>query len=395
MLSHYVRGTSSQNRSDASIKQLVEALPEIYQPIIGHPELSSRVTRECEDRLTHITQIYKTLESKHNRPLRVLDLGCAQGFFSLSLAKLGATVHGIDLQDCNISLCAALAAENPELKVNFQKGLIEEIIISMTKDQYDLVLGLSVFHHIVHIVGLSIVQTMISVLANATVAGVFELTFANEPTARAHTQPENPRQLLVGYAFVHELARHSTHLQNSDRPLYIASNRYWFLNSQAEAFDTWKAESHDLAKGANNGTRRYFFGNGLLTKLFTLDDEKFSNINLQEHNNEVSFLSNPAFGLKTPQLFLYGLHQHESWLVREQLPGELLLDKIRAGKPYDANVIIKDILEQLATLEASSLYHDDLRTWNILVGPDGHATLIDYGATTKDGKDRGRPYNIF
>ena len=209
----------STDGAKSSLPELVAALPEIYQPIFGHPELSNRVTRGCEDRLVHISQIYRTLEAKFNRPLRVLDLGCAQGFFSLSLAKLGATVYGVDIQQCNINVCSALAAENPELNVKFQKGMIEEIILTITQDQYDLVLGLSVFHHLVHIVGLPIVQTMISILANATIAGIFELALSDEPTVRAQAQPDNPRLLLAGYAFVHELARHTTHLQNKDRPL--------------------------------------------------------------------------------------------------------------------------------------------------------------------------------
>jgi O-antigen chain-terminating methyltransferase len=154
-------------------------------------------------------------------------------------------------------------------------------------------------------------------------------------------------------------------------------------------------ESHELSKGANKGTRRYFFGQGLLVKLFTLDNEEFHNINVEEHKNETSFLSIPPPYFAVPKLFLFGRHQRENWLVREQLPGELLLDLIMTSKPYDARLVIEDVLEQLTTLEAVGFYHDDLRVWNILIGADGHARLIDYGAITKHPRDRGWPYNIF
>ena len=59
---------------------LVNDLPEIYQPVYGHNELSTDTSRTCSDRMEYIGHIYKLLESKLSRPLRVLDLGCAQGF---------------------------------------------------------------------------------------------------------------------------------------------------------------------------------------------------------------------------------------------------------------------------------------------------------------------------
>jgi SAM-dependent methyltransferase len=122
--------------AEPSLAHSVSALPEIYQPLYGHPELSNHVMRECEDRLTPITKIYRMLESRLDRSLHVLDLGCAQGFFSLHLAKLGATVHGVDLCDGNIAVCETLAKENPDLKVSFQAGMIEEIIIGLELSRY-------------------------------------------------------------------------------------------------------------------------------------------------------------------------------------------------------------------------------------------------------------------
>ena len=42
--------------------------------------------------------------------------------------------------------------------------------------------------------------------------------------------------------------------------------------------------------------------------------------------------------------------------------------------------VLRDVVAQLATLEAAGLYHNDVRAWNVLIGPDGRAALIDYGA---------------
>lgn len=67
----------------------VNALPELYQPIYGHEEWDNKSLRNCRDRLPDIEKIYDTLSEKLQRPLRVLDLGCAQGFFSFNLANRG------------------------------------------------------------------------------------------------------------------------------------------------------------------------------------------------------------------------------------------------------------------------------------------------------------------
>ncbi|MGD0275347.1 MAG: methyltransferase domain-containing protein [Syntrophales bacterium] len=374
---------------------LVAALPEVYQPILGHPELSDVVSRGCEDRLAPIVQTCQVLEVLLNRPLRVLDLGCAQGFFSLSLAKLGAIVHGLDFFGANIAVCKALAHEHPEFMVSFEAGRVEDVIAQIGHNDYDLVLGLSVFHHIVHETGWAAVQQLLTELASKVAVGIFELALASEPLYWGPSQPQDPRLLLEGFSFVHELAQHSTHLSAITRPLYVASRRYWFLNGQAGAFETWQADSHVLAHGTHQGTRRFYFGDGLVSKLYYLDNAARTEYNLQEHYNETAFLLSPPPGFNAPRLVLQGKHEREVWLVRELLPGELLIDVIRGGKPYDAKCVIQDVLAQLVMLEAAGLYHNDVRAWNTLISPDGHANLIDYGAISNDQKDCVWPHDIF
>ena len=71
------------------ITAAVQALPEIYQPIFGYEVQGAKPVRNCEDRLADVKKIYDLLSAELGRPLRVLDLGCAQGFFSLYAAKWG------------------------------------------------------------------------------------------------------------------------------------------------------------------------------------------------------------------------------------------------------------------------------------------------------------------
>ena len=78
---------------NTKLAELVKDLPEFYQPIYGHGEWDDKPLRNCRDRLSVIKKIYDDLSARLQRPLRVLDLGCAQGFFSLNIASWGGSVR--------------------------------------------------------------------------------------------------------------------------------------------------------------------------------------------------------------------------------------------------------------------------------------------------------------
>ncbi|CAK8737803.1 hypothetical protein SODG_001532 [Sodalis praecaptivus] len=93
----------------------------------------------------------------------------------MSLAERGATVKGVDFQEENIAVCRALANENPQLDASFATGRIEEVIDALEPGQYDLAIGLSVFHHIVHLHGVARTQRWLARLASCTEAMILEL----------------------------------------------------------------------------------------------------------------------------------------------------------------------------------------------------------------------------
>lgn len=79
--------------SSKSLQNAVKTLPEFYQPIYGHKEWDNKPLRNCEDRLPDIEKVYDHLSNELKRPLRVLDLGCAQGFFSFNIAHKGGQLQ--------------------------------------------------------------------------------------------------------------------------------------------------------------------------------------------------------------------------------------------------------------------------------------------------------------
>ena len=373
---------------EQSITALVEQLPEVYQPIFKHPEFSAQASRSCLDRLEKIAAIYDYISKEKGRPLKVLDLGCAQGFFSLSLAARGAIVTAVDYSQPNVDVCNKLADENSGFDVEFLLGSIETIIQERVKEQeYDLVLGLSVFHHLVYEHGAEYVFDLFNILSKKVETGVFEFALNTEPLYWASSQPEEPRKLIEPYAFHHHLSMYGTHLSAIERPLFFASNKYWHIENIFGVIDSFTQRSHQLDNLFHGNNRRYYFSENKIIKIFLGENDSNNYLELM---NESIFLKNETPGFRDSKLICYGSNSSESWLVRTSVPGRLLLDIILNNEYYDDEKIISGVLEQVAILEKNGLYHNDLRPWNILIGDDEQVYLIDYGSISNfvaDGDD--------
>jgi len=375
-------------KQEQSITALVEKLPEVYQPIFKHPEFTAQASRSCLDRLERISSVYNYISEEKGRPLKVLDLGCAQGFFSLNLAELGAIVTAIDYSQPNIDVCNKLASENNNLKVEFFLGSIETVINERVMEgEFDLVLGLSVFHHLEYEHGADFVFDLFQQLSSKVETGIFEFALNTEPLYWAESQPKDPRELIECYSFSHYLSMYGTHLSSVERPLFFASNKYWHIEDMYGVIAAYMQRSHQLDNFYHGNNRRYFFSENKTIKIF-LDNE--SGTNHKEILNESLFLQKEIKGFRTAKLISYGNFEHESWMVRTTIPGKLLLDVIINNENYDDEKIISDLLEQVTILEKNGLYHNDLRPWNILIGDDGLVYIIDYGSISSqvlDGDD--------
>jgi 2-polyprenyl-6-hydroxyphenyl methylase/3-demethylubiquinone-9 3-methyltransferase len=83
--------------------------------------------------------------SKPLNGLRVLDIGCGGGILSESMARLGASVTGIDIVDRNVRI-AALHAGQHDLHIDYRACTAESIArLGMT---FDIVLNMEVVEHV-------------------------------------------------------------------------------------------------------------------------------------------------------------------------------------------------------------------------------------------------------
>ena len=97
---------------------------------------------------------------------RVLDVGCADGFFSIEMARLGARVEAVDHGPRMIKKLQ-WAARALNLEINARTGAVESI-----QGSYDFVLFLGVLYHLKHpLLGLQKVSALApSILVETAVA---------------------------------------------------------------------------------------------------------------------------------------------------------------------------------------------------------------------------------
>lgn len=381
--------------SHTNLKELVKSLPEIYQPIYGHPEFINNPSRQCTDRLIEIEKIYDLLCAHYSRPLKILDLGCSQGFFSFSLAEKGAVVYGIDNNPQNISLCLALKDELEHLDVRIEQKNIEEVLSSLKENSYDMVIGLSVFHHLIHQHGLEYVQDLIHKTCNASGLLIVEAALKDEGIYWSSSLPSSPIDWFDKVDFSRKISSHSTHLSKVSRPMFFASNRFVATSKNIYEFSTFRDSSHDESTNTFQYSRKYFFGDGFVAKQY-LYRHSMIETNKQDYLNECNFLTKsnvPSF--RMAKIIENEELDDDAITIMELIKGDSLIELIKKNQIMDPQFLLLDILNQLACLESCGYYHDDLRSWNIIISESNEAYLIDYASVSKIKSNCNWPDNIY
>jgi 2-polyprenyl-6-hydroxyphenyl methylase/3-demethylubiquinone-9 3-methyltransferase len=85
------------------------------------------------------------LSGKPLEGLSVLDIGCGGGLLSEPMARLGATVTGVDASSNNVAV-AARHAEGQSLAIDYRQGTAEGL--ADTGAAFDIVLALEIVEHV-------------------------------------------------------------------------------------------------------------------------------------------------------------------------------------------------------------------------------------------------------
>ena len=76
--------------------------------------------------------------------INILDIGCGGGLLSEPMARLGATVTGIDASNKNINI-AKLHAKKNKLKINYLCSSPEKLKV---KKKFDVILNMEIIEHV-------------------------------------------------------------------------------------------------------------------------------------------------------------------------------------------------------------------------------------------------------
>ncbi len=79
--------------------------------------------------------------------LRLLDIGCGGGLVAEPMARLGASVTGVDAAEANIKT-AMVHADNAGLKIDYRHGTAEQLLAADGPGRFDIVLNLEVVEHV-------------------------------------------------------------------------------------------------------------------------------------------------------------------------------------------------------------------------------------------------------
>lgn len=118
-------------------------------------ELGTIGRREGTDVETRLRGMEYLLQSEHLKGATLLDAGCAEGMISKAYTQAGVElVHGFDLQDISVKYANELFLNSQAQYVFRQADMSrwEDFINNnsdILKAEYDVVLFLSVYHHIV------------------------------------------------------------------------------------------------------------------------------------------------------------------------------------------------------------------------------------------------------
>jgi O-antigen chain-terminating methyltransferase len=381
------------------LDELIDQLPELYQPIFGQDDLLPAKRPGDLPRTDTILLVASELSQRLGRPLRVLDLGSAQGYYTFLLGARGHTVVGIDYLPENVALCNELAVQFPDIDVAFHCGNIVDFASTTGDQKFDLVLVLSVLHHVNYDLGTDRARNLVRDINSASTVSLFETALREESAYWAGALPSDPRHILSDVPFLRVLSTSPTHLSTVARPLFFGSSRFGWIDGTLEPILEYRAWPHELGANMQTNGQRYFTFERTVGKcaawFMAGEDVRVIQQRQVELRSERQFLAESGMP-SLPSLIDFSEGCGETFLVREKLQGALLSEVRRSLTDSDRFAILSQVVSTLASFESAGWYHSDLRCWNVLWDSSaGVASLIDFGSLRRTATDVTWPHDSY
>ena len=358
---------------------------EPYQPIYGLPHIVSAPQRECRDRAECITESLGDV-----RGLRVLDLGSSFGYMAFHLADRGASAEGWDYNASNTEIARLTQAINGLSARFFTRELTPETAAALSGSQFDVVLLLSLLHHIVHFQGLDAGRQIVSTLLDRAPLLFVELAQAGEDPDLFwdRSQPPDAMAIFAGLdADVEVIGSFGTHLSDAQRPLVKVTRRSIAVGGRPYAVTGQAFVAYEGSPVRKMRIpRRYWRGDGCFIKEYHYPETDRRENERQIVNELAVLMRFEQWGsARLPVLRDYSLEKDRAVIVTDLIEGTLLDADPAAGRKFGVDILASEILATLAELEAHGLHHNDLRSWNVMLGKT--VSLIDFGLCDSEARE--------
>jgi 2-polyprenyl-3-methyl-5-hydroxy-6-metoxy-1,4-benzoquinol methylase len=359
---------------------------EPYQPAYGLPGLIAKPARDSVDRCRAIENHF----GGRLRGKRLLDVGSSLGYVCYYFADRGMVTEGWEGNAANAEVAQLIGELNGVPSRIRTQQFDADSVASIGAGQFDVVTLLSVLHHVVHHQGLEQTQVLMRDLLSRVPVLVLELARKGEDPELFWdaSLPEDELDILAlvrDEVEIVPLGMFDTHLSEKARPLYVVSRKERVtVNNREYVVSRSSAEAYPGSNAVlDHESRRYLWGEDLFIKQYRYDERTSDNARLI--TQEISAVLGIQHLSRSPRLIDYEVAGDQATVVYARVGGELL----GSSAPLPAeqiDAVVRDILESLRELHAEGVFHNDVRSWNVLW--DGTtARLIDYADTSRVDSD--------
>ena len=369
---------------------------EYYQPLYKTPCLLKNPVpqRKCEDRCQAIENTLLSL-GNNLTGIKILDVGSSLGYNSFYFADRKAHVFAID-NNIDSVLASRLISELNGIDVCFRVAEFDlEYINLIQESEYDVVLLLSVIHHIIYFKGLEYTKKMMKILLDKVPVIIVELAIKDEENEEKDLSwkealPNDSLSIFENCQdiYIKAIGYFPTHLSSVKRPLYAISKKVIKVNNNIYQIDKliWKAYKDSSVPSG----RLYYFSQNKFIKEYLF----LNRLDSIKNDNKVQIISEIAnfIALKdeidgVPKFFDYEINDQRAYIVLENIEGQLLCDILNELDSSNQKRIINQLIQILGKIEKKGLYHNDIRTWNIMVS-EQKTFIIDMGLASPIEKER-------
>ncbi len=364
------------------IKQLFVSGVEHYQPVYGLPPalFETNPKRTCLERAQAIERYF----GNDLRGLRVLDIGSSLGYFCFFLADRGALTEGWDFnfKNCQVSNLAKKVNGIEAARFHF-RALDSQTVEQIPYDTFDCVLGLSVFHHVALYNGFDYAQDLLARLLDRVPILIIEMANKSEDVGSEWKEflPQDEMEFFarVKDCTIETLGAFDTHLSETKRTMYVVKRKLVTVNSHRYSVDRELYRPHkEFAFSAME--RRYFLTKDHFVKAYGMDDRN----NFRQIINEINILHciEDAGIKRVCRLVDYELGTRRVSLVLSRVSGSLLSETLDSLSFEARDKAAGQVLEILTELERAKIFHNDIRSWNVMIDEQGGPFLIDFGLSS-------------